>query len=125
MLLWKMLACVLLVSSLLAPSYCQWPMVVSLPDGDISGAVMTSHNKHPFWAFQGRQSQCDGKRQSSGNDPGIPYAEPPLGDLRWAPPVPSAGWSGVLDGGQPHMMCVQVLASWHIMSPTITLPGLP
>ena len=45
--------------------------------------------------------------------PGIPYAEPPLGDLRWAPPVPSAGWSGVLDGGQPHMMCVQVLASWH------------
>ena len=35
--------------------------------------------------------------------------------------MPSAGWSGVLDGGQPHMMCVQVLASGHIMSHNTTL----
>ena len=26
---------------------------------------------------------------------GIPYAQPPVGDLRWKPPVPAAKWSGV------------------------------
>lgn len=26
---------------------------------------------------------------------GIPYAQPPIGDLRWKPPVPVAKWSGV------------------------------
>ena len=26
---------------------------------------------------------------------GIRYAEPPIGDLRWRPPVAAAGWSGV------------------------------
>ena len=28
---------------------------------------------------------------------GIPYAEPPLGDLRWTPPQPPARWKGVRD----------------------------
>src|SRR5690606_38161231 len=26
---------------------------------------------------------------------GIPYAQPPIGELRWKPPVPVAPWSGV------------------------------
>jgi para-nitrobenzyl esterase len=37
---------------------------------------------------------------------GIPYAAPPVGDLRWKPPVPAAKWSGVrkaTDFG-PHCM---------------------
>lgn len=28
---------------------------------------------------------------------GIPYAKPPIGDLRWRPPAPHPGWNGVRD----------------------------
>src|SRR3974390_2988353 len=37
---------------------------------------------------------------------GIPYAAPPVGDLRWKPPVPAVNWAGVrkaTDFG-PHCM---------------------
>jgi para-nitrobenzyl esterase len=30
---------------------------------------------------------------------GIPYAAPPVGDLRWAPPARATGWDGVRDAG--------------------------
>jgi para-nitrobenzyl esterase len=32
---------------------------------------------------------------------GIPYASPPVGQLRWAAPQPPAPWSGVLDASGP------------------------
>jgi para-nitrobenzyl esterase len=38
---------------------------------------------------------------------GIPYAAPPVGDLRWKPPAPPASWSDVLDGSQPGNQCLQ------------------
>ncbi|XP_049802587.1 esterase FE4-like [Schistocerca nitens] len=38
---------------------------------------------------------------------GIPYAEPPIGDLRFQPPVPKAAWSGVRDALQVGSKCPQ------------------
>ena len=38
---------------------------------------------------------------------GIPYAAPPVGDLRWAPPAPVVPWEGVLDATAPGSACVQ------------------
>jgi len=38
---------------------------------------------------------------------GIPYAEPPVGDLRWQPPRPHRGWLGVRDALTFGPDCVQ------------------
>lgn len=38
---------------------------------------------------------------------GIPYAAPPVGDMRWRPPAPAAGWEGVRDATQYGAACIQ------------------
>ena len=37
----------------------------------------------------------------------IPYAAPPVGNLRWRPPTPAASWLGVRDGTKPGSVCPQ------------------
>jgi len=37
----------------------------------------------------------------------IPYAAPPVGALRWAPPRPAAPWKGLRDATQPGGVCAQ------------------
>jgi len=41
---------------------------------------------------------------------GVPYAAPPLGSLRWAPPHPATPWEGVLDATQYGHRCMQAHA---------------
>ncbi len=38
---------------------------------------------------------------------GIPFAAPPVGDLRWRPPQPAAKWSGVLQADKFGPSCLQ------------------
>jgi len=38
---------------------------------------------------------------------GIPYAAPPVGDLRWRSPLPAAAWDGVRDAAEPGNRCPQ------------------
>ena len=38
---------------------------------------------------------------------GVPYAAPPLGDLRWAAPQPPAKWDGVFDASLFGEQCLQ------------------
>ncbi len=38
---------------------------------------------------------------------GIPYAKPPVGDLRWRPPQPVVPWSGTLIADEFSPICVQ------------------
>ena len=40
---------------------------------------------------------------------GIPYARPPLGTLRWKPPVPPTPWEGVREGSRYAGMCPQLV----------------
>ena len=44
---------------------------------------------------------------------GIPFAAPPLDELRWKKPVPPARWSGVLDATRPAASCVQNDYGWN------------
>lgn len=37
----------------------------------------------------------------------IPYAAPPVGELRWMPPRPAASWHGLRDATQPAPFCPQ------------------
>lgn len=39
---------------------------------------------------------------------GIPFALPPIGDLRFSPPVPQTRWAGTLDATQYKSRCPQV-----------------
>ncbi|MBB4084390.1 carboxylesterase/lipase family protein [Brevundimonas lenta] len=38
---------------------------------------------------------------------GLPYAAPPVGDLRWRAPQPAATWEGERDAGQAGAICIQ------------------
>lgn len=52
---------------------------------------------------------------------GIPYAQPPLGPLRFRPPQPHMGWEGVLDATNKRTSCPQVvLASFVIAEVELT-----
>jgi para-nitrobenzyl esterase len=51
-----------------------------------------------------------GWRPSSGDGLaflGVPYAQAPVGDLRWAPPRPAEPWTGVRDARAPGPICPQ------------------
>jgi para-nitrobenzyl esterase len=39
---------------------------------------------------------------------GVPYAAPPVGDLRFRPPAPVQPWTGVRDATQPGAQCAQL-----------------
>ncbi len=60
--------------------------VVHTPDGTVRGTVAADHR-----SFQG-----------------IPYAAPPVGELRWQAPQPATPWSGVRDATTAPQPCPQL-----------------
>ena len=47
---------------------------------------------------------------------GIPYAAPPVGDLRWKPPQPVGPWSGIREATVFSDICPQQQAGWVAVS---------
>lgn len=69
-------------------------LIVRLGDGKsaVSGRFMVSQSGRGIKAFRG-----------------IPYAEPPVGDLRYAEPLPKQPWTGILDGyNKSQVICPQM-----------------
>jgi para-nitrobenzyl esterase len=64
--------------------------------------------KDPVRVEQGLLSGVPGTNADVRVYRGIPYAAPPVGDLRWKPPQPPAAWQGVRDAGKFGATCWQV-----------------
>jgi len=63
------------------------PLVIKTDHGKVRGAFTTDNQVRAF--------------------KGIPYAAPPVGDLRWQPPQPAAKWKGVRDATEFGHRCMQ------------------
>jgi para-nitrobenzyl esterase len=46
----------------------------------------------------------------------IPFAQPPLGDLRWREPLPPKSWSGTRDARAYSAPCAQIDANWNTVA---------
>jgi para-nitrobenzyl esterase len=70
----------------------------------VSGPVAVTH-----------QGAVRGQLASDGSTTfqNIPYARPPVGDLRWRDPEPPLPWSGVRDGTSPPAACMQADWGWN------------
>ena len=70
------------------------------PNGDLSGTTLTSKHGRSILAFRS-----------------IPYAVPPINDLRYSKPIPISPWKGVLEVNELSPPCLQ--PSQYPFLPTI------
>lgn len=62
--------------------------IININQGQLQGVQLSSGLLSRYWSFKG-----------------IPYAEPPVGSLRFRNPVPHGGWSGVRDATEHGEHC--------------------
>ncbi|XP_057666850.1 carboxylic ester hydrolase-like [Diorhabda carinulata] len=67
-------------------------LVVSTNTGEVQGIQKKTESGSVYWAYQG-----------------IPFAKPPMGNLRFRAPEPPSPWRGVLDGTEERSTCVQTV----------------
>ncbi|XP_065077538.1 juvenile hormone esterase-like [Ochlerotatus camptorhynchus] len=70
--------------------WCNFGPAVQTPDGCLCGIKMNGLERGPFDAFMG-----------------IPFAEPPVGRLRFSNPLPLDPWEGYLNVSAPKPICIQ------------------
>lgn len=82
-----LILCIILLRRYLFPKRTP---VITTANGQVQGRVGNSRNGLEYWQFLG-----------------IPYAKPPLGHLKFQPPVPAAPWVGVRSAISGPPFCVQ------------------
>jgi para-nitrobenzyl esterase len=76
---------------------------ILLPLALCCGLVAADRVKLADGTLEGTGPQASGVREFKG----VPFAEPPVGDLRWAPPHSVKSWSGVRQANQFGPRCMQ------------------
>ena len=66
----------------------------------------------PGQALVGKADPRTGQRHFLG----VPFAAPPVGDLRWRPPQPEAAWEGPRNAAVPGNSCMQSFSAFTIGS---------
>ncbi|XP_012224498.2 esterase E4-like [Linepithema humile] len=64
---------------------------VKISNGSLEGKIMMSKSNNEIHAYQG-----------------IPYAAPPVGDLRFKPPEPPSAWNGTRSAVRVSRICLQI-----------------
>ncbi|XP_046587544.1 juvenile hormone esterase-like isoform X2 [Neodiprion lecontei] len=64
----------------------------TIPQGTLQGINMVTRRGRNFFGFKG-----------------IPFAQPPVGDLRFKSPLPARSWNGTLDAGSNPTPCTQLV----------------
>lgn len=80
----------------------------------LGGAAVQAAEPAPVAAVTG--GQVRGRLLPAGRGAvfrGIPFARPPVGDLRWREPMPVAPWSGVRDAAEPGPPAAQAPIGWN------------
>ncbi len=95
----KIITASFLFFSALLSAHANQPSIVQVESGRLQGAF--EHNMQVF--------------------KGVPYAAPPIGELRWRPPQPALAWSGVRDASKFGDACPQPFVK--NLSAGLALPG--
>ncbi|KAJ8911438.1 hypothetical protein NQ315_013883 [Exocentrus adspersus] len=80
----------LVVVLFISSAWAQAGVTVTIANGQIQGRQESTYKGTTFYAFQE-----------------IPYAKPPVGNLRFMAPQPVEDWSGVLDATSNNKICYQ------------------
>jgi len=85
------------------------PVMAQVRPGD---GLNASQPGDPIVAVPG--GQIEGRSLAAGAVfKSIPYAAPPVDDLRWKEPAPVKPWTGVRDAGEFGASCAQIDAQWN------------
>jgi para-nitrobenzyl esterase len=80
--------------------------------------------KQPVKTADGLISGTPGKEPGVTAFKGIPFAAPPVGNLRWKAPEPAAKWTGVRDGSKYGKVCMQQPGKGRV-NPATDMPDSP
>ena len=83
-------------------------LLTKLQNGLVEGITLPTANNKTVTAFLG-----------------IPYAKPPVGNLRFQPPVKPENWSGVLKANKQPSSCMQRFQSMDLKGAQETNPSMP
>nr|AIY68360.1 esterase [Leptinotarsa decemlineata] len=78
-------------------SFAVADILVTIPNGKLRGRKEYSQRGISFYAFQQ-----------------IPYAKPPVGELRFREPLPPDNWNGILDATYNDKICIQLVNIYNV-----------